>query len=79
MKLFYTRKEVEEEINKEFLRRERERDQDHRIDCIQHDYFRLEERVQRLEMQGFEVKHFPGSGGTGTVQPEFCNCKEEKS
>ena len=75
MKLFYTRKEVDEEISRAIYERER----DHRMDCVMHDFMKLEERVSMLEMKAFETKYFPGSGGTGTVRPEFCNCKEEKS
>lgn len=55
MKLFYTRKEVDEEIGKAIYERERERDRDHRMDCITHDLIKLEERVSRLEMTHFNV------------------------
>lgn len=55
MKQFYTRKEVDEEIGKALYERERERDRDHRMDCMMHDFAKLEERVLRLEMTHFNV------------------------
>ena len=79
MKLFYTRKEVDEEISRAIYERERERDRDHRMDCMMHDFMKLEERVSMLEMKAFETKYFPGSGGTGTVQLEFCKSNTEES
>lgn len=77
MKQFYTRKEVDEEISKAIYERERERD--HRMDCMMHDFVKLEERVARLEMRSFESRHYMGCGGQGTpVRPEFCNSTAEE-
>lgn len=80
MKQFYTRKEVEEEIGKALYERERERDRDHRMDCMMHDFAKLEERVARLEMRILESRpYMVGYGGQGTpVRPEFCNCTAEE-
>ena len=81
MKLFYTRKEVEEEINRAMIQRERDGYNERRIDSIVRDMSKLEERIQRLEMQSLEMKRFQrsgGIGGQGTLRPEFCNCNEEK-
>ena len=76
MKLFYTRKEMEEEISRRILEREREQYAERRYDSLITDFLKLEERVSKIE---FEMNHFQVSKGTGTVQPEFCNCKVEKN
>ena len=80
MKQFYTRKEVDEEINKAIYERERERDRDQRMDRMLHDYIQLEERVSRLEMRILESRpYMVGCGGQGTpVTPAFCNCTAEE-
>ena len=85
MKLFYTRKEHEEEMNREIgrvLEKERDREFMRRISVLEDDIYHLQERIKKLEMQSLEMKRFQGSGGIGgqgTLRPEFCNCKEEKS
>lgn len=80
MKQFYTRKEVDEEISKALYERDRERDRDQRMDCMWHDFRRLEERVERLEMRILESRpHMVGCGGQGTpVHPELCNSTAEE-
>lgn len=78
MKLFYTRKEVDEEISRAMIQREKDKYIEQRFDSLVRDMSELRERIQRLEMANLEHKYFTGSGGTGTVQPEFCNCKEER-
>ena len=79
MKRLYTREEVDEEISRAMIQRERDGYIERRFDSLVRDMSKLEERIQRLEMANLEHKYFPGCGGQGTLRPEFCNCKEEKS
>ena len=92
MKLFYTRKEHEEEMNREIgrivLEKEREREFMNRLSALEDDICHLQEknknlqeRIKKLELQSLELKRFQGSGGIGgqgTLRPEFCNCNAEE-
>ena len=78
MKRLYTRKEVDEEISRAMIQREKDKYIEQRFDSLVRDMSELRERIQRLEMANLEHKYFPGGGGQGTLRPEFCNCKEER-
>ena len=56
MKLFYTRKEVDIEVGEAVARMLKQRAEEERLESLWHEFYRLQERVDRIEGKNYNCK-----------------------
>ena len=71
MKLFYTRKELDEAIAKALIERDMRRSTEEQIERLHGEIYRLEERISRLEYQGINKQAENCADSVATMRSSY--------